>query len=110
MMQMEVLRWATKARAELKGKIDALNAQVKTVNETAQKALVEAGIQKWSDNAGTISIEAGGEVATLKKDKLIYAMLGSGIPAEKVEAIIEAGTVVTQRAASVKFRPSKPEE
>lgn len=101
---VETLRWATATRASIKGKLDELNTQLKAVNETAKSAMQKADMLQWKDNIGTISIKPGYEVTTLKKDRLIVAMLQRGLSAAAVEAVIKAGSETKMRAESVEFR------
>jgi len=99
-----VLRWATESRLSIKAEQAALEARLNEVNAAAKNALQEAGLTQWADNVGTLSIKAAYETATLKKDKLIFAMLRHGVYATDIDEIIKEGTEIGTRAATLEFR------
>jgi len=98
------LREITAARLKIKTEIEELNKSLKAVNEYAKEIMLLVGIEQWADDHGVLTLKKGGEVVTLKKDRLIPNLLLNGIPADKVDEIIAQSSVVTRRMDSVEFR------
>jgi hypothetical protein len=89
---------------EIKAKIDKLNEQLKTVNESAKAAMLRAGIRSWHDGNGAFNIRDSFGVTSIDRNKIIESMLKHGISADTVNEIVEEGSKTTTRKEFIEFR------
>ncbi len=101
---IDTLSWATRKRVEIKNKLDVLNEELRQVNTVAKDIMKKNEVVMWQDRLGTLTIKSGYDVTTLKRDRLIVAMLRHGITAATVDEIIKEGSEVKTRAECVEFR------
>ena len=103
----EVLEWGIKERVEIKGEMDKLDLRLKNVNSAILSTMERTGMATFRHPLGTITYKKAGETHSLDKVKLMEALLGSGLSADKVKEIMEAADKPGERKASVSFTPDR---
>ena len=95
---------ALRERADIKKEEDILARRKADVNVTIALLFMRLGIDKYIGPEGALSLNSGGTLSTLDKDKLIAGLLSAGLSAIDVKAIMAAATETKIKMGSVGFR------
>jgi hypothetical protein len=106
----ELLEWGVEERAKIKADMDVLDQRLKNVNSAVLATMIRLEMKSYQHTLGTLSFRDASESHGIDKSKLIEALVGSGLSAEKVGEIIAAADKVTKRPATVSFTPDRSEK
>ena len=103
----DLLEWAISERYEIKLVMDKLETRLKNVNSAAVATMESLKIPSFKNDLGTLCLKEGGVSHRIDKGKLAEALLGFGLSADKVAAIMEAADKTSIRQSSVAFTPDR---
>ena len=102
----EVLVWGIRERSVIKKEMDHLNLRLENVNQALLAVMRDLNMKNFQHaDFGTLVLKAAVEAHGIDKAKLVEAMLGAGVDAEKVKEIMAAADKPTTRKASVSYTP-----
>ena len=103
----DLLEWGVAERVAIKKDMDKLEVRLKNVNSALLATMEAIGLKSYKHELGTLGWKAASVSYGIDKDKLMEALLLSGLSADKTKEIMGAASKEIKRQASVSFTPYK---